>query len=332
MFKKDIKENIELSIIIPTFNRPYYLKKSIDSLIRAYNYTNLRKEFIISDSGSDRIYYKKYEEFIKNFKFIKWIKSNRSLKIEKSIERCVEISSGKFIHIFGDDDIALPGLGEIVESIIQRNKNNIIYINRLIGDKDLINVNEIAHSNIIGEGIDEISLSKFIDNYRHWPGFIPSLIFRRDCWKRGFKKTNNPLEGYSFLEYLFRGNSKKKVYIIGWPLIIQRRGVQTWKEFWPYYFHISMVELLKRMDKESISKNALNNMMKYDLKFLNVVSDLLVAKAFPNTYKISFWKQLINDSQRPYWYKIISTFISLIPSKFTIFILNFTPYRKKYGN
>ena len=331
MFKTDIKENIELSIIIPTFNRPNYLKQSIDSLINTYKNTNLIKEFIISDSGSDKIYYKKYEELITNFKFIKWIKSDRSLKIEKSIERCVDISLGKYIHIFGDDDIALPGLGEGVESIIKRNENNIIYLNRLIGDKDLIDVNEIAHSDIIGKGIDEISLSKFIENYRHWPGFIPSLIFRRDCWKRGFKKTNNPLEGYSFLEYLFRGNSQKKVYIIGWPLIIQRRGVQTWKEFWPFYFHISMVELLKRMDKELITKNALKNMMQYDLKFLNVISDLLVAKTFPNTYKIGFWKQLINDSKRPTWYKIVSAIIFLIPSKVAILILTFTPYRKKYG-
>lgn len=331
MFKKDIKENIELSIIIPTFNRPYYLKKSINSLIDTYSKTSLRKEFIISDSGSDNIHYKKYEELIKNFKFIKWIKSNESLKIEKSIEKCVEISRGKFIHIFGDDDIALSGLGERVEIVIKRNKNNIIYINRLIGDQELLDVKEIAHSDIIGKGSDEISLRKFIENYRHWPGFIPSLIFRRDCWLRGLKKTIDPLSGYSFLEYLFRGNSKKKVYIIGWPLIIQRRGIQTWKEFWPYYFHISMVDLLKRMDKESITNYALKNMMLYDMRIVNVISDLLVAKSFPNTYKLSFWKQLINDTKRPFWYKLISTIISLIPSKVAILILNLTPYKKKYG-
>ena len=92
-----------------------------------------------------------------------------------------------------------------------------------------------------------------------------------------------------------------------------------------------MVELLKRMDKELITKNALKNMMQYDLKFLNVISDLLVAKTFPNTYKIGFWKQLINDSKRPTWYKIVSAIIFLIPSKVAILILTFTPYRKKYG-
>ncbi len=331
MFKKNLKENIDLTIVIPTFNRPYYLKKSIDSLIKAYGSNNLKKEFIISDSGSNKLHKKQYAELIKNYKFIKWSKSDKSLTIEKSIERCVEISSGKFIHIFGDDDIALPGLGEIVEAIIRRNKNDIVYLNRLIGDKDLSNVNEIAHSDILREGLDEISLSKFIEKYRHWPGFIPSLIFKKDCWERGFKKTNDPLEGYSFLEYIFRGNYKKKVYIIGWPLIIQRRGIQTWKEFWPYYFHISMVELLNRMDKESISNHALENMMRYDLKLLNVISDLLVAKRFTNTYKRNFWKQLINDNQRPIWYKLISMIISLIPSKIALLILSLSPYRKKYG-
>ena len=92
-----------------------------------------------------------------------------------------------------------------------------------------------------------------------------------------------------------------------------------------------MVDLLKRMDKESITNYALKNMMLYDMRIVNVISDLLVAKSFPNTYKLSFWKQLINDTKRPFWYKLISTIISLIPSKVAILILNLTPYKKKYG-
>lgn len=322
---------IILSIVIPTLNRPQYIKSSLESLIESYSKIKINHEFIISDSGSSKDNLTIYETQLKSFSEIKIIRSNKELRIEESIEKCVEISRGKFIHIFGDDDLALPGLGIIIEDIISSQKTDLIYINRLIGDSNLYKVQEIAHPMDVKYGLKELPISDFIEEYRHWPGFIPSLVFSRKSWIQGLKNTSNKLEGYSFLEYIFRGNLEKKIIILCWPYIIQRRGIQAWKDLWPKYFYESMIILLQRMDEEGISKNALKNMMIYDMRTISIISDLLLARIRPKLYKRTFWKFIILEKTRSIKLRFFGFLIWIMPLFIAKFILISSPYGKKYG-
>ncbi len=99
------KPNSEsVSIILPTFNRANYLKRSIDS-VTAQSYNNW--ELIIIDDGSSDDTKKVFEPFLMRFKNIKYYyHSNRGVAL--SMNSGIKKSTGKFITFLGSDDEYLP--------------------------------------------------------------------------------------------------------------------------------------------------------------------------------------------------------------------------------
>jgi glycosyltransferase involved in cell wall biosynthesis len=90
----------EVSIIMPTFNRKNYLKRSIDSVI---NQSFQRWELIIVDDGSNDGSILLIENYIFNYTNVRYIKhSNR--KPPLSTNSGILASVGKFITFIGSDD------------------------------------------------------------------------------------------------------------------------------------------------------------------------------------------------------------------------------------
>ena len=116
-----LKNNILVSVIMPTYNTPEeYLKKSIESILNQ-SYYNI--EFIIICDGSIDD-----EEIIESYKDnrIKIIRHMKNEGIAKSLNEAIDMAKGKYIARMDSDDISLKSRIKMQVQYMEKNKNIMV--------------------------------------------------------------------------------------------------------------------------------------------------------------------------------------------------------------
>lgn len=99
---------MRLSICIPTYNRAEYIGILLDS-IAAQGSHGRDVEVVISDNASSddtREVVERYQELLPN---IRYFRSSSNLGADRNFLRVVELATGDYCWLMGDDDIVEPG-------------------------------------------------------------------------------------------------------------------------------------------------------------------------------------------------------------------------------
>lgn len=107
-----------ISICIPTYNRPYELKRTLESIdTTKYDDVNI----VISENCSPKQAETRsvVEEFKRNTKYeVYYYENEKNIGYDKNIRALVQRSKGKFSMFFSDDDMFMPGaMDEFVEFV-----------------------------------------------------------------------------------------------------------------------------------------------------------------------------------------------------------------------
>ena len=116
-----LKNDILVSVIMPTYNTPEeYLKKSIESILNQ-SYSNI--EFIIICDGCIED-----EKIIENYKDnrIKIIRHTKNEGIAKSLNEAINMAKGKYIARMDSDDISLKNRIKMQVQYMEKNKNIMV--------------------------------------------------------------------------------------------------------------------------------------------------------------------------------------------------------------
>lgn len=95
----------KITVIIPTFNRAEYLAECLDSIIAQ---TLPAHQIIVINDGSTDHTVKVIENYLKSVEYFETGQLGKSCAINYGLER----TSGEYIWIFDDDDVALPDVLE----------------------------------------------------------------------------------------------------------------------------------------------------------------------------------------------------------------------------
>ena len=111
-----MSSEILLSICIPTFNRPQYLKVAVESVLAQIDPTNSSKvEIVISDNSLSDESQVVIEELKKRENAsIKYYKNEHNVGFDGNCLLAVERASGRYAWLLGDDDLLAPGALEVV--------------------------------------------------------------------------------------------------------------------------------------------------------------------------------------------------------------------------
>jgi|GEM_PF-645076 len=104
-----------VSICIPTFNRPHYLKKALES---CFNQTYPHFEIIVLDASTDN----KTSILIKKIKYNR-IRYYRHKSKERALFHILKFVRGEYVKILLDDDLLKPNCLERMVEAFQKNKN-----------------------------------------------------------------------------------------------------------------------------------------------------------------------------------------------------------------
>lgn len=94
--------SIELSFVIPTFNRSHFLRQCIDSILGA-GFDGITGEIVVSDNASDDDTY----DVVKTYKDprINYFRNEQNLGIALNMIRALERARGDYCWLLSDDDL-----------------------------------------------------------------------------------------------------------------------------------------------------------------------------------------------------------------------------------
>lgn len=236
-----------LSIVIPTYNRETYLKRTLDSFIeeiKKYDLTDF-VDIIVSDNASiDNTpkLLKEYQEFYPTF--FSYNINQENLGFGKNYCKVVELAQSKYVFTCGDDDIYRFGIIGVILEILKNNELDILVLDSY--DKELIS-DELE--------FDESLFTRFknkdkflLDSKTLFITFISICIFKRtffmdtpyfdDMWPHTIKIINAN-ENTIFARY------KEKC-------VFADRTADAWHKDGEKFF-ITMVRLLELYERSNCS-------------------------------------------------------------------------------
>jgi len=226
-----------ITIGIPTYNRSFFLNKAMNSIMHQVVEFQDKVEICISDNNSSDDTREIVTEFKKKYPSVKlrYNKNKTNLGIDMNFLKVFEMASGKFIWLFGDDD--MMGEEGLVQAIKFIEGHDKISIGMIIGGResyffDKQTGEKITYSTTLSEDkpeVFEIERDKILATRLVDAAFISVQIFNADFLKQTIEKRYNLVQegrgtGYihmlvyrlMFLEY-----SKIKGFFLNKALIAQ---------------------------------------------------------------------------------------------------------------
>lgn len=244
-----------VSIIMPMYNRSFFVEQSIDSVI-AQTYKNW--ELIIIDDYSTDNSKEIVEKYIERDLRIKIICLEQNSGVAEARNRGIEIANGQYLAFLDSDDIWHPE--KLQKQIFFMKKNNIAfsytqyrhfsqkdkYEGKLIDVKEHVTYKELLKGNIIGcltVVIDREKIKNIMmRSERHEDYILWLQILKSGYEAYGLKKD---LARYRISSNSLSGN-KLKSAIWTWRIYRKIEKLNLWESLY-YFLHYLLKGVLKRL-------------------------------------------------------------------------------------
>lgn len=117
------KEDLLLTIAIPTYNRKNLLKRALESIIPQLNH---KIEVLVSDNASDD---GTDEMMSESFPMVRYIKNETNKGWDYNFLQCYKKAKGKYVIILGSDDRMAAGCIDYLNDFLERNDCDTVFIN-----------------------------------------------------------------------------------------------------------------------------------------------------------------------------------------------------------
>lgn len=94
----------EISILIPTYNRPGYLLECLESCLVQDLFATQNIEIIITDNSDNDDTAKALEPYLTKHHYIRYQKNSTNLGMTGNWNECLTLATGKYIIFLSDDD------------------------------------------------------------------------------------------------------------------------------------------------------------------------------------------------------------------------------------
>lgn len=228
-----MKMNIpQLTIAIPTYQRPDYLEQAIDSAIYQLKYRQPYKIIVVNnDPKADMSYlinkYKKYNR-------IKFFINEKNLGMLGNVNRCVELADTKYIAFLHDDDLLMPNYIAEVEKYMSEDVKCLIPQRYIMFEGDIRG--DLEKKRILKQLLVNINPKRWLNRKKLYPIFpednvyswqncycAPScgVIFDRNILEKSGLFFPEGTYSWDFISF-YNLNKKTNIYILPRPLSVYR--------------------------------------------------------------------------------------------------------------
>lgn len=294
-----------LSVCIPVYNRPKYLKRLLKSVIPQSK--ALKVPIYIGDDSTNE----ESKKIIKSFKHKLLFYSKNERNINKRGENWISLikkNKTKFSWILGQDEVVLPQSVKILLEAIQKRQDlQFIWVNGLLkeGNKriKLLSIPNDLFFNDCVEFFYEVR-----GHNRLGVGIVDSEKFLEANYKK-YQNTFHVFQG-GVWEYLakYRKKGPNKIKMISKPLIVFGGAKKTWCSNYAevtYYDRFHCFNLLPKIYKQEINK-----IWKEEVKIKGKFKKLIKDRYFKliNISKVKKWFTYF-----PFYIKIKAITVCILP-------------------
>lgn len=271
---------MKISICIPTFNRAQYLTNCLQSIVSNEVKSSVDFEVCISDNCStdntEQVVRRAQVSSTHENDTIRYRKNPHNLGIPRNFLNVVEMASGDFIWLIGDDDLLLPhALRELSGLIAQHPEVDFFYINsfHLTTEYVLSFAQPFETSNLPNEMTPFSSWPtsgemRFMDlvNPKISFDFLGGMflaVFRRQNWienvtalddtaicnPRTFSHFDNT---FPHVKIFSRAFAHSKAFFAAKPLSVCLTGAREWAPMYPFVKSVRLVEALDEYRKNGL--------------------------------------------------------------------------------
>jgi len=287
-----------LSIAIPTYNRAEYLKINLKQLFDNINLLENPEqiEIIVSDNASTD----NTEEIINKFKNqlipIIHLKNNVNLGFDGNFESCFSKATGKYVWIFGDDELLFNNALPKIIDILKNNDVGCLYLEG-VGYNTSFNLRD--YNTIPNETIELISSDAYIKKVNYYITFCTGNIFNKSIFPINYDAKKyigtNLNQVYLYLTALKECNNnivlKEKYFFIKES---NTGGYNLFQTF-STNFNKILKENLDTKNRRIINNNLINSFFPIFInKTENFNPEKKYFELFKNYYSYPlFWKKII---------------------------------------
>jgi abequosyltransferase len=254
------REKPLLTIAIPTYNRARYLRELLEVLLDQLREES-RVELIISDNATPDETPAVVEEFVDRGLNVRYLRNEVNIGPDANFLQCFHMATGKYVWIFGDDDIIVPdGISKVL-ALLTDSEYALIYMSPYWFRKDYIAERK---SDYLGRFAEEYQGGlQFVRRVGTMISFISSMIVNKDQFSASLhEKDFSDLIGTSLLQlgYLFPVLDESSNNLIVWDRLVGGRAANTGGFGVCEVFGVNFKRIVdsKLEDRKAIARELLN--------------------------------------------------------------------------
>ena len=316
--------NCLLSIAIPTWNRDKFLDESLKALISQITELKVDIEIVISDNASTDSTQNLIQQLMEQYSFIRYYRNSENLGLDKNVGLAVERATGKYVWLFGDDDLPAPqAVAQIYQKLREYKDKNLalLFINRSLHNSDFTT---ILKDRKISQDSDIYCANgrELFDLVNEELLTASCLVLKKELCFGEF--TDKFLTGYycCTLALSLEALSKGSGYFLSNPLIMYREGDKSsWSFMWPTIFAYYTPMIARYALALGYQKNALNKITDKMEPFLY---DWIMYWKFYSLKEVKEsirWIDLISIYKQKIWFWRRCFWLIIIPDRFGKYFL-----------
>ena len=319
------KNDILLTIAIPTYRRPKFLVQAIQSAL-GQNMAGFSYEVIVVNNDSDSDMSTLRSMFSDDTR-VQFFTNEKNIGMIGNVNRCLQYAKGEYIAYLHDDDLLLPNYIQEISPIIEEKKYACVIPERyLLFEREDIDERfeveerrkkkEVIRSLIVPQYFTKETLTELHveDNVFAWQNCYCAptcgVLFRKQALLDAglfFPEGTYSWDFYSFLAL----NKRESIYILHKPISIYRvTSGATLRAEVQYDFYKSFEDLIE-MFPEGTAVHSFIKKYRKEIKYLNYCSLNPAGKEYllcrtPNieTSLQSKWKYRILMLRRIWYYSV----------------------------
>lgn len=231
-----------LSVLIPTYNRSFYLRHLLETLEHELQGLEDWVGVLVSDNASTDATQEVTAEFLSRMSNLRIIRHPQNLGMDENFCSCVEADDAEYFWLMGDDDLPRAGAIRYLLDLVDRELPDMVYVG---SDWRAELINNQPDGPLPQVVALELTPIKFARRVNVWTTFISGTVVRRSTFVNGassqeLRRYNNTnlIQLAWVLGTLQRG---KKLLYVPEPCVLATSGntggyavLKVFGEYFPY--------------------------------------------------------------------------------------------------
>lgn len=266
---------MKLSICIPTYNRAKHLVNCLESI----NSMSFKNKSLLEVCVSDNCSTDETELVVRKMQSkinIKYSRNKVNLGIPQNFINVVNMASGEFVWLIGDDDLLLPDAFDKLFFLLDKyNDVDFFYINSYHLDTEyVLSYPQPFNTSFLPKKMKQFSSYKktgtlfFLDliNPKISFDFLGGMflsVFKRSKWQENINVLNpialSDLRTFSHFDNTFphikifaKAFANSKAFFHSEPLSVCLTGAREWSPMYPFVHSVRLVEALDEYKKNGL--------------------------------------------------------------------------------